>query len=82
MVGLAVQHGNLFDATVLTGASAFSGGLPAAFAAWDLKIASEIDAEKYRMFVDFSMTLLKLIPRYVFCRGLGLVLYAHSRCDK
>ncbi|THV04597.1 alpha/beta-hydrolase, partial [Dendrothele bispora CBS 962.96] len=47
MLSLAAEHGNLFDATVLTGFSAFTGGLPTTFASFDLKIASEVDPEKY-----------------------------------
>ncbi|KAK7435044.1 hypothetical protein VKT23_019852 [Stygiomarasmius scandens] len=56
LIGLAARHGNLFDATVLTGASAFSAGLPAAFAAFDLKIASKVDPTKYQS-LESSYTL-------------------------
>ncbi|THU77577.1 alpha/beta-hydrolase, partial [Dendrothele bispora CBS 962.96] len=47
MLSLAAEHGNLFDASVLTGFSAFVGGLPTTFASFDPKIASEVDPEKY-----------------------------------
>lgn len=47
LAGVAALHGNLLDATILTGFSATFVGIPGTFAAFGLRFASEADEARF-----------------------------------